>query len=43
VDMILCGFLNYDWELEQFGRRVIPLVRERERELESRRLTAVGG
>ncbi|ABG04743.1 luciferase-like protein [Rubrobacter xylanophilus DSM 9941] len=30
VDIILCGFLHYDWELEQFGRKVIPLVRERE-------------
>nr|WP_233451938.1 dimethyl sulfone monooxygenase SfnG [Rubrobacter xylanophilus] len=30
VDIILCGFLHYDWELEEFGRRVIPLVRERE-------------
>jgi FMNH2-dependent dimethyl sulfone monooxygenase len=30
IDIILCGFLHYDWELEQFGRKVIPLVRERE-------------
>lgn len=33
VNMILCGFLHYDWELENFGKRVIPLVREREEAL----------
>lgn len=37
VDIILCGFLHYDWELEEFGRKVIPLVRERE---EARRRTS---
>jgi dimethylsulfone monooxygenase len=30
VNIILCGFLHYDWELENFGKNVIPLVRERE-------------
>jgi dimethylsulfone monooxygenase len=30
VNVILCGFLHYDWELENFGKTVIPLVRERE-------------
>lgn len=30
INVILCGFLHYDWELEQFGKKVIPLVRERE-------------
>ncbi|MEA2384028.1 MAG: dimethylsulfone monooxygenase [Solirubrobacteraceae bacterium] len=30
VNIILCGFLHYDWELENFGKTVIPLVRERE-------------
>jgi FMNH2-dependent dimethyl sulfone monooxygenase len=30
VNLILCGFLHYDWELENFGKTVIPLVRERE-------------
>jgi dimethylsulfone monooxygenase len=33
ANMILCGFLHYDWELENFGKRVIPLVREREEAL----------
>jgi FMNH2-dependent dimethyl sulfone monooxygenase len=30
VNVILTGYLHYDWELEQFGKKVIPLVRERE-------------
>jgi dimethylsulfone monooxygenase len=42
VNMILCGFLHYEWELEQFGKRVIPLVREREAELRSRPRPRVG-
>lgn len=28
VDLILCGFLNYTDELPEFGRHVIPLVRQ---------------
>ncbi|MBX6764917.1 MAG: dimethyl sulfone monooxygenase SfnG [Rubrobacteraceae bacterium] len=44
VDVVLCGFLHYDWELEEFGKRVIPLVREREAARRSKRKTfAVGG
>jgi hypothetical protein len=30
LNVMLCGFLHYDWELENFGKKVIPLVRERE-------------
>jgi len=30
INIILCGFLHYEWELENFGKNVIPLVRERE-------------
>ena len=30
VDLILTGFLHYHEEVEQFGRRVLPLVRELE-------------
>jgi dimethylsulfone monooxygenase len=30
VDLILTGFLHYHEEVEQFGRQVIPLVREME-------------
>lgn len=30
VNLVLAGFFHYDEELEQFGRSVIPLVRERE-------------
>ncbi len=37
VNVILCGFLHYEWELEQFGQKVIPLVREREAALRSGR------
>lgn len=33
IDLVLVGFLHYDEELEQFGRQVIPLVREREQRL----------
>lgn len=28
VDLVLCGFLHFLEELEQFGQRVIPLVRQ---------------
>ncbi len=30
IDVVLTGFLHYNWELEDFGKKVIPLVRERE-------------
>jgi dimethylsulfone monooxygenase len=30
VDLLLTGFLHYDEELEAFGKKVIPLVREKE-------------
>lgn len=30
IDIILTSFLNYDWEIEDFGKKVIPLVREKE-------------
>jgi FMNH2-dependent dimethyl sulfone monooxygenase len=36
VNLVMCGFLHFEWELENFGKRVIPLVRERERELRNR-------
>lgn len=43
INMVLCGFLHYEWELEHFGKVVIPLVRERERALrKGRRTFAVG-
>ncbi|WP_069132740.1 dimethylsulfone monooxygenase SfnG [Rhodohalobacter halophilus] len=32
VDLVLTAFLNYDTELEEFGKKVIPLVREKEQE-----------
>jgi FMNH2-dependent dimethyl sulfone monooxygenase len=38
IDLIQCGFLHYDEDLENFGEKVIPLVREREE-----RLAAGGG
>ena len=34
VDLVLAGFLHFQEEVEYFGRRVLPLVRE----LEARRL-----
>lgn len=33
VDLLLLGFLHYQEEVEYFGRRVLPLVRELEAEL----------
>ena len=33
IKVILCGFLHYNWELAEFGKKVIPLVREREEAL----------
>ena len=32
VDLILSGFLHFHEEVEYFGRKVLPLVRELERE-----------
>ena len=32
VDLILSGFLHFHEEVECFGRKVLPLVRELERE-----------
>ena len=32
VDLVLCGFLHYLEEVEYFGSRVLPLVREMEAE-----------
>lgn len=37
INIVLCGFLHYDWELENFGKNVIPLVREREAALKKGR------
>jgi FMNH2-dependent dimethyl sulfone monooxygenase len=33
IDLIQCGFLHYEEDLENFGKKVIPLVREREEKL----------
>ncbi|MNG17116.1 alkanesulfonate monooxygenase [compost metagenome] len=32
VDLVLSGFLHFHEEVEYFGRKVLPLVRELERE-----------
>jgi alkanesulfonate monooxygenase len=32
VDLVLTAFLHYEDEIEQFGRKVLPLVRELEKE-----------
>lgn len=34
VNIVLTGFLNYDEDLQAFGEKVIPLVREKEAKLE---------
>jgi FMNH2-dependent dimethyl sulfone monooxygenase len=39
INVSLVGFLHYDWELEQFGKKVIPLVREREAAMKNGRKT----
>jgi FMNH2-dependent dimethyl sulfone monooxygenase len=36
VDLILCGFLHYLEDVEDFGARVVPLVRELEAEARHR-------
>jgi dimethylsulfone monooxygenase len=33
IDLIQCGFLHYEEDLANFGEKVIPLVREREKKL----------
>jgi FMNH2-dependent dimethyl sulfone monooxygenase len=33
IDLIQCGFLHYEGDLQNFGEKVIPLVREREQAL----------
>jgi dimethylsulfone monooxygenase len=33
IDLIQCGFLHYEEDLANFGEKVIPLVREREKQL----------
>ncbi|MFU8811690.1 MAG: dimethylsulfone monooxygenase SfnG [Balneolaceae bacterium] len=40
VDLILTAFLNYDTELEAFGKTVIPLVREKEEALQRKEAAA---
>ncbi|MCC5915250.1 MAG: dimethyl sulfone monooxygenase SfnG [Balneolaceae bacterium] len=40
VDLVLTGFLNYETELEAFGREVIPLVREKEQERQKKGVAA---
>jgi len=40
VDLVLTGFLNYDTELEAFGRDVIPLVRAKEEKLNKKGVAA---
>ena len=43
VDIILSGFLHFQEEVEYFGRRVLPLVRELEtRQLAARQVAAIG-
>lgn len=39
VDIILTGFLHYDEELQAFGEKVIPLVKQKEAELEAASFT----
>ncbi|WP_342047320.1 dimethylsulfone monooxygenase SfnG [Bacillus sp. OTU530] len=36
VDIILTGFLHYDEELQAFGEKVIPLVRQKEEQLKEK-------
>ncbi|MBO0878039.1 MAG: LLM class flavin-dependent oxidoreductase, partial [Pseudonocardia sp.] len=41
VDLMLLGFLHYQEEVEYFGRRVLPLVRELEAALPAREPVSV--
>ncbi len=38
IKVILCGFLHYNTDLKEFGEKVIPLVREKERDLRKGRV-----
>jgi dimethylsulfone monooxygenase len=33
IKLILTGFLHYNWELADFGKKVIPIVRQKEEDL----------
>ena len=33
VDLILCGFLHYLEDVEHFGKHVLPVIREKEKDL----------
>jgi FMNH2-dependent dimethyl sulfone monooxygenase len=41
IDLVLAGFLHFQDEVEYFGRRVYPLVRELEAQAASKSLEAV--
>ena len=36
IKVILTGFLHYNWELADFGKKVIPLVRQKEEDLKKK-------
>ncbi|WP_433278284.1 dimethylsulfone monooxygenase SfnG [Pseudonocardia xinjiangensis] len=39
ADLLLLGFLHYHEEVEYFGRHVLPIIREKEAELDARELS----
>ncbi len=41
VDIILTGFLHYEEDLKAFGEKVIPLVREKEEDLQGKTITTI--
>ena len=41
VDLVLSGFLHFHEEVEYFGRKVLPLVRELEREADTAKTAAL--
>jgi FMNH2-dependent dimethyl sulfone monooxygenase len=41
VDLVLAGFLHFQEEVEYFGKRVLPLVRELEAKALSKQTAAV--
>ncbi len=40
VKLILCGFLHYNTDLKEFGKKVIPLVREKEEKMRNETIKA---
>jgi FMNH2-dependent dimethyl sulfone monooxygenase len=43
ADLLLLGFLHFQEEIEYFGEKVLPIIREKEAELDAREPALVAG